>query len=79
MWMGRLRRSPSYAKKEPDDFRKKRYVAIKTVANKELRWSTEQLRSYIFEHFGVTSMKDLGDNNLEQLYNKVMGLKKKSK
>ncbi|MEZ7891142.1 MAG: ORF6C domain-containing protein [Candidatus Wallbacteria bacterium] len=80
-WRGRLTQVGSKSQNDEtrEKSRKSHYTAINTIAKKELGWSVSILKGYIYENFQVTSMKDLNDKLLNELYNKMTALKRKNK
>lgn len=76
-WRGRLARSKQFPKKDEDAFRKDRYGAVFGIAKNELGWSKKDVDDYIYDKFGVTSIKDLDSSQLEKLYNIMHAFKKK--
>ena len=67
-WIGRLSSSKT-AQRKDSDWRKRKYAYIHTNIKK---YSLEQrLRQYLRERFGVTSLKDLSDDELQKTYQAV--------
>jgi transcriptional regulator with XRE-family HTH domain len=73
MWRGRLTK-PS-RKKTPDSYRKRRYASIFSRAKNQLGWTKEEVDNFIFAQYGVSSIRNLSDDQLERLYSKIMGKK----
>ncbi len=70
MWRGRL--TKPLRKKEPYSYRKKRYASIFSRAKNQLGWTKEEVDNFIFVEFGVSSIRDLSNDQLERLYSRIM-------
>ncbi len=73
-WMGRLNRMPSASKKAPETWRNKKYAYIKINTKDDV--SAMRLRKYISSKFGVNSISQLTNDQLEKTYNYVASLKR---
>lgn len=76
-WRGRLKATKTFKKEDGLAWRKDKYKAIKTLAKKELLLSDQQLKNYISDSFGTTSLTDLTDEELERLYKHFIAKKSK--
>lgn len=75
-WIGRLNSAVSAPKKDPN-WRKKRYSHNHTVAKKY--GFTDRMRAYMLDKFGVTSQRDLDNDELDQLYRRMAAWKRAAK
>lgn len=71
MQLGRLRSAKSAPKKDPN-WRKGRIRAIQ-ARSKEFPDGDERRRAYMQKHFGASSLTDLDDSQVEQVYRHVFG------
>jgi len=78
-WKGRLKMTKSFVHKAPDEYRKKRYADIFTIAKKELGWTKGDVDNYIYEIYQVTSIRDLDVKLLENLYQRMNAMKQTMK
>jgi transcriptional regulator with XRE-family HTH domain len=76
-WRGRLKSSKSFSKKAPEDYRKRKYRDIFSISKLELGWSKDDVDHFIFDHYSVPSIKNLTESQLENLYQRITGLKRK--
>lgn len=74
-WGARLKRGLKRADEE--EYRKERQKAIFAAARNQLGWTKERLDAYILAKYGKDSIRYLAVNELEQLYNIIMSLKKR--
>ena len=65
-WRGRL--TKPLKRKEPDAYRKRRYASIFSRLKNQFGWTKNQVDKYILTEFGVPSIRDLTDDQLERLY-----------
>lgn len=70
-WRGRLLRSKNAAQTPNVELRKRRVTAIHTRC-KKVQGGPERRKIYMQERFGVISLNDLDDAQLEQVYGLVM-------
>ena len=77
MWIGRLNSSKNAPVKDGDHWRRRYYSYIK-VNTKEPE-ETETLEKYMQRNFGVSSVKDLDNEQLKRVYSYVAGRKKRRK
>lgn len=78
-WRGRLKMSKSLPKKEPDLYRKKRYGDIFAISKNELGWTKKDVDNYIFDVYHVSSIRELSDKELENLYQRINVMKRNGK
>ena len=78
-WAGRLKRQKKFSRDYNDDYRKSRITAIFTIGKKHLNFTDEDIRDMIFEFFNKESIKELTDDELEQLYTRFNSWKRRSK
>lgn len=74
-WLGRVKRLLRRA--DPEEWRRERYKAIFARATKNWGFTKAQVDDLILARFGKSSIRDLSQQQLEQLYNSMMGSKKK--
>jgi predicted XRE-type DNA-binding protein len=75
MWKGRLTRP--LARKDPEAFRRARYGSIFGTARKHLGWTKDDLHGYVFNEYNVQSLTELTDKQLDQLYSRIMSMKRR--
>ncbi len=76
-WKGRLLHSRDLPQKDNELYRKARYSAIFAAAKNRLGLTKKALDGYIFAEYGVNSIRNLDNTQLEHLYTTVMVTKKK--
>ncbi len=76
-WKGRLLKAHDLPQKDNELYRKARYSAIFAAAKNQLGLTKKALDGYIFAEYGVHSIRDLDNTQLEHLYTTVMATKKK--
>ncbi|QWR76581.1 helix-turn-helix domain-containing protein [Candidatus Magnetomonas plexicatena] len=74
-WKGKLKKAKASPDKDILIRRKKRCSDILSITKKELGWTRKGLDNYIYEIYGVNSITDLEDSQLEHLYSKVSAMK----
>lgn len=74
-WSGRLKRG--LRRTDEDLYRKESYKTIFARARNQLGWTKDALDGYIYECYGKESIRDLKKKELEQLYNKIIAMKRK--
>ncbi len=73
-WVGRLNSMPSAPVKDGDEWRKRKYAYIKVNTKND----PAALNAYISKNFGVTSLTELSNEELERVYRYAASRKKKS-
>ncbi len=76
-WKGRLQQP--LKRKDVDEWRRQRYTAIHTILSKELGWDDEAYRRDLTRLFGVDSLTDLDDDELNSYYLRMQRLKSKAR
>ncbi|MBF0464239.1 MAG: helix-turn-helix transcriptional regulator [Nitrospirae bacterium] len=74
-WKGKLKKAKAAPDKDILLRRKKRCSDILAITKKELGWTKKGLDNYIYEIYGVNSITDLEDSQLEHLYSKVSAMR----
>lgn len=75
-WMGRLNSMASAPSKDGDAWRKRKYAYIKINSKDEV--SSAAVLAYIHRNFGVSSLADLSNDELEKTYRYVAGRRKRN-
>ncbi|MBF0518602.1 MAG: helix-turn-helix transcriptional regulator [Nitrospirae bacterium] len=74
-WKGKLKKAKTAPDKDILLCRKKCCSNILAITKKELGWTKKGLDNYIYEIYGVNSITDLEDSQLEHLYSKVSAMR----
>ncbi len=76
-WKGRLMGAASAPKKAEDKWRKDRYKGIFSASKNDLKWTKQDVDNYILAQYGVPSIRDLTNDQLDNLYRWVFGQKRR--
>ncbi|MEO5358218.1 MAG: helix-turn-helix domain-containing protein [Nitrospirae bacterium YQR-1] len=74
-WIGKLKKAKALPDKDRALSRKKRCSDIIAITIKELGWTRKGLDNYIYEIYGLNTINDLEDSQLEHLYSRVSAMR----
>lgn len=70
-WKGRLSNQKKYIKNENEEWRKSRYKAIYTRFKKELNMNEIDIKLYLEQKHGISSLKEMSDELLDKFYHQL--------